>query len=726
MRIVHLIIGLGDGGAERSLYKLIAADDSNVHSVISLTSQGKYGPLLSDRGVSVAAIELRFRNLIAAVIKLRRTLRVMKPEILHGWMPHGALVASAVKNLSGARRVLWSIRSTNYGSGIRTSVTRGIVKILSWLSRSGPSKILVVGRKALEAHAEIGFDRDKMIWIPNGYELSSAKMTGQGETKSGRLVPNPAITVLGMVARYHPVKDHLGLLRALSQVKNRQAGWVFRLVGEGLSEDNDELVAEISRLGLSGHVELLGPCENPEEIYNTLDVHVLSSAFGEGFPNVVAESMLAGVPNIVTDVGDAAEIVADTGWVVRAGAADELAVAIEDALNCEPSERRAKGLRANRRILQMYSIEAMVQSHVREYERRLLAVYPRYSRLGASSRVRMFQYEEVLTNLGWEVCFYPFTDDSFLLDRYRGKNAWKRVASSYWRRIFFLRKMKTADLVWVEKEFIPWAPSWVERKFISYRTKIVYDFDDALHAHFGENPHFAVRVLLRNKVAQTVAKSSGVLAGNSTLQEFFSTELDEASILLPSTIDMKRQSLAPEPLIDEKRPFVFGWIGTPVTYKAYLEPLLPLFESIADNLGAEFRVIGVSKPSEHSQNVKYFPWSAEEERRLLRGIDVGIMPLQDDPWSRGKCGYKLLQYMAVSKAVIASPVGANNSIVSHGETGYLAQDEGDWLQFLSLLAEDRKLSAAMGKRGFERVLSEYSLEKAGHQLADYFNELSRN
>jgi len=529
-----------------------------------------------------------------------------------------------------------------------------------------------------------------------------------------------------MVARYHPQKDHFGLLRALSVLKDRRTDWIVQLVGEGLSEGNNELVAEVSRLGLSAHVELLGAVQDPEEIYRTLDLHILSSSFGEGFPNVVAESMLAGVPNIVTDVGDSADIVADTGWVAPPSAPNHLADAIEAALKCEPSEREARGARAKQRILQSYSLKAMVDSHLREYERRRLVAYPRYSRLGASSRVRMYQFEEILSNAGWEVSFHPFSSDSFLRARYQGKKAWASATASYWQRILSLRKIKTAELVWVEKEFIPWAPSWIEKALIPFRRRVVYDFDDAVHEQFRDNPHLAVRLTLKNKIPHTVAKPSRVLAGNSTLQEYFSTELGVDSILLPSTIDINRITPSEETHTEETRPFVFGWIGTPVTYETYVEPLLGLFESIAEKLGAEFRVIGVPEPSERPQSVTYFPWSPEAESRLLQSLDVGIMPLRDDPWSRGKCGYKLLQYMAAGKAVIASPVGVNKEIVSHGKTGFLVRDESDWVRYLRVLAEDRNLSAAMGTEGFARVSSAYSVENAGRRLVDYFDQLVRN
>ena len=722
MRITHVIIGLGDGGAERSLYKLVTTDHSHVHSVISLTSEGKYGSLLSDRGISVAFVRWHVGRPVSSVLRLLRNLRAQKPEILHGWMPHGALVASVVKSTVGAKRLFWSIRASDYGGGLRTAVTRGIVLLLSRMSHTEPSKIFVVGQRALETHVKLGFRGDKMICVPNGFEAPSGKRSPQDTTRCAATEPTPQILVLGMVARHHPQKDHRGLLRALSLLKIRRTDWVFRLVGEGLTPDNQALVGEVSRLGLSDHIELLGPIQDPTEFYETLDIHVLSSAFGEGFPNVVAESMLAGVPNVVTDVGDAAEIVADTGWVARPSDPDNLAAILEVALICSPSDRRARGGRAKDRILTSYTLPAMAESHRREYERKRLVAYPRYSRLGASSRVRMFQFEEVLNKNGWDVVLYPFSDDAFLEARYRGERAWRSVAASYLRRIYSLREMRTADLVWVEKELIPWAPVWFERAVSSYRHKTVYDFDDAVHEHFQQNPRAIVRAALSNKIAQTVQQSSGVLAGNHTIQKYFSREVAVPTFYLPSTIDLSRAKPTDQTAGGKRKPFVFGWIGTPVTFDAYVLPLLSLFESIADKLGSEFWVIGVSKPSESSAVVKYFPWSPETEGLLLSKINVGIMPLRDDPWSRGKCGYKLLQYMSVGKPVVASAVGANEEIVLHGETGYLVREDGEWDRYLTRLAANHTLSNSLGKNGFKRVKSEYSIEKAGHQLLNYLEQ----
>ena len=726
MRVVHMIVGLGDGGAEKSLYKIVTSDKINSHSVISLTNCGKYGPLLSAAGIPTIAIGAEGSTLwdsLSSLGRLVRTLRVMRPDVLHAWMPHAAILSSALKRPLGIRRVLWSIRASDYGSGFRSFPTRLIVRMLAHLSHAVPSKILVVGRRALEKHADLGFSRQKMLCIPNGYSLPSREALERGHKDIDAPELQRGCMVFGMMARYHPQKDHLGLLRGFSMVKKGRTDWYLKLAGEGLDSSNKELVAEISRLGLADNVVLLGPTTNPDAFYRSLNVHILTSSFGEGFPNVVAESMLNSVPNLVTDVGDSAEIVGDTGWVVSPNSATDLAAAIESILSSESAEIQARGLRASARISQSYSLEEMVQSHLREYSRRHMVAFPRYSDLGASSRVRMFQYEETLNNNGWDVTFYPFADDTFLRSRYRGQRAWRSIVRSYLRRLRDLRTMKSADLVWVEKEFIPWAPSWLEKWFIPGSLKVVYDFDDAVHEQFRENPHRLVRLALAKKISSSVVASLGVISGNETLQHYFDGLVVSNSITIPSAIDTTRLRPAPENEPSNIRPFIFGWIGTPVTFRAYVQPLMPLFESIAERIGAEFWVIGAGSPGESTKSVKYHSWSQEEESALLNSLDVGIMPLTEDPWSRGKCGYKLLQYMAVGKAVIASPVGVNQDIVTHGETGYLVREAGDWDPYLTMLSSDRQLSRAMGEKGLEKVTSFYSSATTGLAIVDYFNQV---
>ena len=724
MRITHLIIGLGDGGAERSLYKLITTDNSNVHSVVSLTTAGKYGPLLSARGISVVAVGWKFWNPVSSLLTLSLWLRAIRPETLHGWMPHGALVASVVKNWTGAKRVIWSIRSSEYGVGGGNRLTLLIVKILARLSHTVPSRILVVGNRALENHVAAGFNHDKMVCVPNGYAPPSPRESVRVEDniESSSSLLNRRVTKFGTVARYHPKKGHRILLEAFAELKDSHSNWTLRLVGEGLSERNQDLVADIARFGLTDHVILVGPVDEPADVYETLDFHILPSLYGEGFPNVVAESMLAGVPNIATDVGDAAHIVGDTGWVVPAGDKKALANAVAVALAASPSERSKQGTRANERISRNFSLQSMVESHVREYNRRTVVCYPRYSRLGASSRIRMFQFEDALAASGWDVSLLPFSSDHFIRSKYEGKSAWLGVFLSYGRRLLDLRKSRKADLVWVQRELIPWAPAWIENFLSPRRTPVIYDFDDAVHEQFRDSRRAIVRAVLGEKIVRTVGKSDGVVVGNEVLADFFTTRTETPCVLIPSAVDTTEPYQTDQPLRGDNNPFVFGWIGTPLTFQAYVASILGEFDSIAKKLRAEFWVIGAGAPELSTAHVKYFPWTKETEHQLLQSIDAGVMPLRDDPWSRGKCGYKLLQYMAVGKPVIASPVGVNAEIVTHGKNGFLVEEPGDWEHYLRMLAEDRVLASALGKNGTEVVVESYSLEVNAPKVVRFLRE----
>ena len=724
MRIVHVIIGLGDGGAERSLYKLVTTDVSNEHIVLSLTTMGKYGPLLSDRGISVIAVRWKFWTSLSSVLALLRRLRAIRPRILHGWMPHGALFASVLQNWTGAKRVIWSIRASQYGVGKGTRLTRLIVRILAWLSHTVPSRILVVGNRALENHVAAGFNPDRIICIPNGYIPQTLREGDrvEGNIKSSTSALNRKVTKFGTVARHHKKKGHKMLLEAFAELKNSHSNWTLSLVGEGVSENNQDLVADIARLGLADHVILVGPVDEPADVYKMLDFHVLPSLYGEGFPNVVAESMLAGTLNIVTDVGDSAEIVGDTGWVVPANDKNSLANALEAALVTAPSERRKQGIRAHERISKEYSLERMVESHVREYDRRNLVCYPRYSQLGASSRVRMFQFEDAIADSGWDVSLFPFSSDYFLRSRYEGRKAWLGAFLSYGQRILDLRKSRKADLVWIQRELIPLAPAWLENLLAPHRTPVIYDFDDAVYEQFRESPRAIIRAALGEKIVRTVGKSAGVVAGNRVLANFFTTETETPCVLIPSTIDTTELRQADQPLRGEKYPFVFGWIGTPLTFQAYVEKMLGEFDSIAKKIEGEFWVIGAGVPELSTAHVKYFPWSKETENQLLQSIDVGVMPLSDDPWSRGKCGYKLLQYMALGKPALASPVGVNTDIVKHGENGFLVKEPGDWGRYLRTLAEDRGLASAMGKKAANVVVKSFSLESNAPKVLRFLRD----
>jgi glycosyltransferase involved in cell wall biosynthesis len=222
-----------------------------------------------------------------------------------------------------------------------------------------------------------------------------------------------------MVARLDPQKDHKTLIDAFRLVKEKRDDVLLVLVGPGVSPENAELCRLLEKSGVSERVVLLGEQQDVGAIMADFDLHILSSAYGEGFPNVVAESMLMATPNLVTDVGDARFIVGETGWVVPPRDALELSAAIEVVLDASPVEMRARSISARQRILDNFSITSASDAYVKAYERRTVLVLTRYGNLGASSRVRFRQYFSFLEEAGYEIRNRPFFSDSYLQKRYQ-------------------------------------------------------------------------------------------------------------------------------------------------------------------------------------------------------------------------------------------------------------------------------------------------------------------
>jgi glycosyltransferase involved in cell wall biosynthesis len=366
MRVCHVITGLKDGGAEAVLYRLCKHDQVNQHKVISLSGFGKYGPMLVALGVSVTTLNMSSgRPNLWAFIRLISLLRHEKPEVVQTWMYHGDLFGGVAARLAGIRSVVWGIRHTTLEFGKSKKMTIWIAKILAKLSWWLPAKIVVCAKRAIDIHEALGYDRDKMLFIPNGYDLTDFQpgLDPNDELRTS-LVSDLSIPLIGMVGRFDPQKDHANLLDALAILRNR--GLVFQcvLVGSGLRSSNPQIMRWITQRGLTDYVQLLGQRNDIPNIMNALDLHVLSSS-AEGFPNVVAESMACGTPCVVTDVGDAAYIVGDAGWVVQPLDAKALAEAIAANLpivmDCEQSGYHSS--RAKNRIKEHFSIELMVSRY---------------------------------------------------------------------------------------------------------------------------------------------------------------------------------------------------------------------------------------------------------------------------------------------------------------------------------------------------------------------------
>jgi glycosyltransferase involved in cell wall biosynthesis len=366
VKVLHVITGLELGGTEGVLYRLIAASPPDIeHVVVSLRSEGHYGPRLRQRGISVIPLDgPRGRVSLKSMLALGRLIAKVQPDVVQTWMYHADLVGGLMARWSGVRSVVWGVRNYSLDPERTTFSARAAARACATLSRFVPSRIVCCSKEAAHAHQRIGYQARKFSVIPNGFDLSRF-VPDAGARTSLRLEWGIGAdeTLVGMVARWDPLKDHANLLGALGILVKQGAAFKCALVGTDMTAENTHLSGLLSRLSLRNTVLLAGPRDDVPAVMNALDLHILSSA-GEAFPNVVAEAMACGTPCVVTDVGDSAHIVGSNGWVVPPRDPRALALGIAEALKGLASTGRADlGARCRARIEDNFSLDRMVSEY---------------------------------------------------------------------------------------------------------------------------------------------------------------------------------------------------------------------------------------------------------------------------------------------------------------------------------------------------------------------------
>ena len=351
-----------------------------------------------------------------------------------------------------------------------------------------------------------------------------------------------------------------------------------------------------------------------------------------------------------------------------------------------------------------------------------LSVLSRYGRLGASSRLRMIQFAPALEAANIEPVFQPLFDNRYLKGLYGGEGRLRPVVGAYVRRFNQLRQAHDADAIWLEKEAMPWAPAALEGALFPKGVPFVSDYDDALFHRYDRHGSAFVRQLLGKKIDRVMAASSLVMAGNGYLADRARAAGARRVEIVPTVVDVDRYRVRSTPKSDAAP--VIGWIGSPSTWRDYLEPMLPMLLDVASHSGTRIKIIGAGVSADIHPLVDVMPWSEENEVEQIQSMDIGIMPLDDSPWARGKCGYKLIQYMACGLPVVASPVGVNSDIVDNGENGLLARTEGEWRDALTTLIIDRDLRQRMGAVGRKKVEQYYSLQIWGGRIAEIFRSVA--
>ena len=339
---------------------------------------------------------------------------------------------------------------------------------------------------------------------------------------------------------------------------------------------------------------------------------------------------------------------------------------------------------------------------------------------GAGCRFRVSQYIPYLKRAGFDVAISPFYSREYFGIVYRPGNYLRKAAGFValtWRRIRELGSIRHYDVVLLYREAIPIGPPLVERWIRQLGIPIVYDFDDAifLPAISDANKAFAFLKSPR-RASQILAMSQQASVGNEFLAGY-ARQFNNNVTVIPTAVDTNRfVPRADAPETAGRKPVV-GWIGSPTTFR-YLESLKDVLATVAARHPFTLKVSGAGRPVHFpGVDVDEVPWSMADEVTLFNTCDIGVYPLTDDDWSRGKCGFKAIQFMACGVPVVAAAVGVNREIISHGVDSMLASTPQEWIEHLSRLLADASLRQRMAVAGRRTIQARYSLDVTAPQLA---------
>lgn len=364
MKIVHVISGLGRGGAERTLLRLIEGHQGSLqfqHEVISLSSKGVHGIALEREGVVVHTLGMnKISRVPFALIQLFSLLRRIKPDIVQTWMYHADLLGGVIARLACRSPILWGIHSFDLKRG-GSRATRLVQRLCAALSASVPSRIFCVAESSRDLHVSLGYQSTKFEVIPNGFDITTLSIS------IDRVVAfrekygfDSYAMVIGCVGRFSPAKDHRNFIHACSLVAHAEPNARFLMVGQGLVADNQVLAAWLADSGMAERFVLLGERDDVSTVLSAMDVFC-SSSRTEAFPLVVGEAMVLARPCVVTDVGDTRFLVGDTAIVVPSEDPQSLAEGLLRVLRLPATERAAMGQCGQQRVCNHFSFEKILQ-----------------------------------------------------------------------------------------------------------------------------------------------------------------------------------------------------------------------------------------------------------------------------------------------------------------------------------------------------------------------------
>lgn len=355
-----------------------------------------------------------------------------------------------------------------------------------------------------------------------------------------------------------------------------------------------------------------------------------------------------------------------------------------------------------------------------------ILVLTKYPRIGASSRLRTLQYLPLLEQQGFEFTVRSLFDEAYLDTLYSsGSRSKLAIVKYYVKRLFTLFSVYSYDLIWIEYELFPYLPAFSECFLTLIGKKYIVDYDDAIFHNYDLSDNSIIRRFLAKKIDTVMAKSSCVIAGNAYLAERAQAAGAKCVEWIPTVVDQSRYVPMPKTQDSQK---VIGWIGSPSTQK-YILDIKEALHSVCERHSARLLLIGATEDITDKLSgiqIDIMPWSENSEAQLIQQMDIGIMPLHDGPWEKGKCGYKLIQYMACGVPVVANPVGVNSDIINDSNCGYLADSIEQWTDSLSVLLSSQKQRVMLGNAGRKAVEEIYSLQVQAATLARIFKSVIKS
>lgn len=339
----------------------------------------------------------------------------------------------------------------------------------------------------------------------------------------------------------------------------------------------------------------------------------------------------------------------------------------------------------------------------REYK---ILLFSRYDIMGASSRVRFYQYLDFFNNNGIRVTNSPLFSNKYLNKLYSSKNIFFEVLYGYFNRFLRLFFISKYDLIIIEKELFPYFPAVFEYFIKVFNIPYIVDYDDAIFHNYDLHRNKLINFILKNKIDNVMKFSSVTITGNQYLAD---RAINAGSLrveIIPTVVDTNRYKIINT--VNNDLPII-GWIGSPQT-SHYLLDLVPVFNELKKILPFRIVAIGANNVDFVNTIIETYPWTFSSEVSSIQSFDIGIMPLLDTPWEKGKCGYKLIQCMACGVPVVASNIGVNSTIVSNNYDGFLVNSNEEWFLRLKELLNDQENRIKMGEKGREKIIKKYSLQ----------------